>query len=549
MDKIEQAYREKAQRAQTWSGLPVEQFYGPADVAGKDYERDIGDPGQYPFTRGIHRDMYRGRFWTRREVCGWGRGSETNRWLRFQLEQGITGISVVFDNGGHLGLDADHPQGRHELGVTGVSISSLQDAQDLWGDIPLDKVSTSIVESSPALTVRVAEYVTVAERQGVDIACLRGNVQNDSLHFHFCGNGISAPVDMATKLAVDVIEFLTRNVPNFYVFSVNMYDLRENGISAAQEIAFGLGNAQAYIEGSLERGLDVDSFGPRCSFYVSASIDIFEEVAKYRAMRRMWARMMREKYGAKDERTMRFKIGVHTAGSSLTFQQPLNNVVRVAYEALAAALGGVQSIHCCSYDEAISIPSEEALTLAIRTQQILAYETGVANVADPLAGSYFIESLTDRLEEEATRILQQIEGIGGMKKAIESGWVEAEIQKAAVLRRKEVDEKQRIVVGVNAFQSDGAGGTQPRTFRIPDEILQAQIATMRRLREERDNAAVRRAIEQLRRETDRGEQHNLMPAIIEAVRAYATTGEIVGTIREAWGYTYDPLDMIQSPFR
>ena len=542
------SYFEKAKQAATWSGLPLRESYGPADRRDADYAKEVGDPGEYPFTRGVHRNMYRGRYWTKREVCGLGSPKDTNERMRYLAEEGGGGLNPIVDHACFLGLDADHPLAVEEVGVTGVHICCLPDMEALTEGIPLDKVSMSLIAASCVAPLILAQYLVVAEQRGIDQACLRGTIQNDPIHMRYCGARPAVPTDLALKTAVDTIEYSARHLPYWNPTTVNLYDLREQGITAAQEIAFAFGIAQLYVDGTLERGLKIDDFAPRLAFYVSAHIDFFEEIAKMRAARRIWAQLMKEKYGAQDPRSMKFRFAVHTAGCSLVPQQPLNNVIRIAYEALAAVLGGVQSLHCCAYDEPIALPSEEAHRLALRTQQILSYETGVAGVADPLGGSYYIEALTDRLEEATRRVMQQVEEQGGMLAALNSGWLDREMEKAALERQRELECGEKIIVGVNAYVTEQEKETPGGVQRIPRQSCAEQVAAVARLRRERDQAAVRRAIDHLRAEIDKGPKHNLIPAIQQCVKAYATNGEILGTIRMAYGHSYDPLGILQPAF-
>lgn len=548
VERLTEAYFEKLKKTETWSGFPVKEVYAPDDVRRISYRRDIGDPGQFPYTRGIYRDMYRGRYWTRREVCGYGTTADTNERLKFHIEEGASGLSVIPDVPSQLGIDGDHPQAMDEVGLQGAPLTSLRDMEDLVAGIPLDKITMSFNESACSCPVTLAQYIIAAEKQGVEMAKLRGTMQNDPLHARYCGYRPNNPIDLSIRTSTDIIEYCTRNMPLWTSGNVNLYDWREMGINAPQEIAFGFSVAMAYIDGALRRGLDIDEFAPRRAFYCSAHIDFFEEIAKLRAARRMWARIMKERYGAKDPRSLMFRFGVHTAGCSLFPQQPLNNIVRIAYEALTAVLGGVQSLHCCSYDEPIALPAEEANRIAIRTQQILAYETGVANVTDPLGGSYFVESLTNKIEDEAVRIMGEIEKAGGALEAMRTGWFDQEVEKAAVKYQREIDSGERIIVGVNAFTIEREKETPGGVHRVDPQSQRIQLDNLSELKETRDNRKVREALATLRKEAERGEQVNLMPAIMQAVSAYATRGEIMGTIRQVYGYSYDPLGVIKSPF-
>ncbi|MCX5872947.1 MAG: methylmalonyl-CoA mutase family protein [Deltaproteobacteria bacterium] len=546
-DDYLKSYYEKPQSAKTWSGYEVQELYTPDDLAHKDYKREIGDAGDYPFTRGLHRNMFRGRYWTRREVVGIGSPADTHERAAFCFEQGGTGLNTIADVTYEMGLDADHPWAKTEVGLTGVNITSVKDMETLVGDIPLDKVSWSLITASTAAAATMAQYVVVAQQKKYDISCLRGSIQNDPIHFRYCGFRPACPLDLSVKLGADVMEYCTRNMPKFYYTTVNMYDLREQGINAHQEVAYGFGIAMCYIDELLRRGLHIDDFAPRFTFYVSCHVDFFEEIAKIRAARRMWAKLLKEKYGAKDPRSMQFRFAVHTAGCSLVPQQPLNNIVRIAYEALAAVLSGVQSLHCCSYDEPMCLPTEKGHLQALRTQQILAYETGVTNVADPLGGSYFIESLTDKIEEEALRCMKEVEDLGGMEEAIRSEWLDRKFETEAVKRQKEVDGGDKLIVGVNIFDSEPETKTPLGVQRITEQSAKQQISEVQELKRTRNVGRLREAIDRLR--DDASSRKNTIPAMIEATKVFATTAELLGTVREVMGYPYDPMQVIESPFK
>jgi len=545
-DDYLKSYYDKPQSARTWSGYEVKEIYTPADRAGEDYDRDVADAGCFPFTRGIHADMFRGRYWTRREVVGIGSPADTHQRAAFCFQEGGTGLNTIADVTYEMGLDADHPWAENEVGLTGVNITSLKDMETLIGDIPLDKVSWSVITASTAAAATMAQYVAAAQLKGYDISKLRGSIQNDPIHFRYCGFRPACPLDLSIKLGSDVMEFCTRNMPNWYYTTVNMYDLREQGITAPQEVAFGLGIAGCYIDELIRRGLDIDDFAPRFTFYVSCHVDFFEEIAKIRAARRMWARMLKDKYGAKDPRSMKFRFAVHTAGCSLIPQQPLNNLVRISYQALAAVLGGVQSLHCCSYDEPMCLPTEKGHLQALRTQQIIAYETGVTNVADPLGGSYYVESLTDKMEEEALKVMKEVEDLGGMEEAIRTEWLDRQFELEAVKRQKEIDEREKLVVGVNIFNSEPETETPLGVQRIPENSARQQIQGVRELKATRDFKAVKEAIGRLREAAARGE--NTIGPMIEATKVGATTAELLGTVRQVFGYPYDPMEIIESPF-
>jgi len=548
-EKLVKAYSEGASRPKTWSGFPVEDVYTPEDTKDIDYKREIGDPGDYPFTRGIHATMFRGRVWTKREVAGFGTPEDTNERVKYLIDQGQSGINIINDLPTAMGVDSDHPMAKEEAGAVGAPFSSLKDMEEMVEGIPLEKVSMSFNVSTTVSPIVVAQYLAIAQKRGIDLAKLRGTIQNEPLKGRYCGYSPSTNhVDLCLQTSADIIEFCSKYMPLWYTTNVNLYDLRETGINAAQEIAFGFAMAIAYIENVLKRGLDIDEFAPRIAFYCSAHIDFFEEIAKLRTARRIWAKIMKERYKAKNPKSLTFKFGVHTAGCSLVPQQPMNNVIRVAYEALAAVLGGVQSLHCCSYDEPIAIPTEESHRLALRTQQILACETGVANVADPLAGSYYLESLTNRIEEEATMILKKIDDMGGMIVAIEKGWIDQEMEKAAYQYQKEVESKERIIVGVNEFTVPPEEDVQGDYHKTPSEVSEKREAALKELRETRDNDVVRKGLKRLNEAAEKKQRENLLPFIIEAVNAYATTGEILGTIRMGFGYTYDPFEVLSHPF-
>jgi len=546
-DDYLKSYYEKPQSAKTWSGYDVQELYTPDDLVKNDYKKNVGDAGDYPFTRGLHRNMFRGRYWTRREVVGIGSPADTHERAAFCFEQGGSGLNTIADVTYEMGLDVDHPWAENEVGLTGVNITSVKDMETLVGDIPLDKVSWSLITASTAAAATMAQYVVVAQQKNYDISLLRGSIQNDPIHFRYCGFRPACPLDLSVKLGSDVMEYCTRHMPKFYYTTVNMYDLREQGINAHQEVAYGFGIAMCYIDELLRRGLHIDDFAPRFTFYVSCHVDFFEEIAKIRAARRMWAKLMKEKYGAKDPRSMQFRFAVHTAGCSLVPQQPLNNIVRIAYEALAAVLGGVQSLHCCSYDEPMCLPTEKGHLQALRTQQILAYETGVTNVADPLGGSYYIESLTDKIEEEALRCMKEVEELGGMEEAIRTEWLDRKFEIEAVKRQKEVDNRDKLIVGVNIFDSEPETKTPLGVQRIAEQSAKRQISEVQALKRSRDMTTLREAIDRLRDVASRGK--NTIPAMIEATKAFATTAELLGTVREVMGYPYDPMQVIESPFK
>ncbi|MBW2342961.1 MAG: methylmalonyl-CoA mutase [Deltaproteobacteria bacterium] len=545
-DDYIKSYYEKPTSFKSWSGYDLKEIYTPHDRPEENYEKDVADAGTYPFTRGIHANMFRGRLWTKREVVGIGSPADTHARLKYLAQQGGSGLNTIADVTYEMGLDADHPWAVNEVGLTGVNITSIKDMETLTKDIPLDKVSWSLITASTAASVTMAQYIAVAEDKGYDLAVLRGSIQNDPIHFRYCGFRPACPLDLSIKLGSDVMEYCTRELPKWYYTTVNMYDLREQGITAPQEVAFGFGIAMCYIDELIRRGLDIDEFAPRFTFYVSCHVDLFEEVAKIRAARRMWARLLKEKYGAKDPRSMQFRFAVHTAGCSLIPQQPLNNIVRISYEALAAVLAGVQSLHCCSYDEPMCLPTEKAHLQALRTQQILAYETGVTNVADPLGGSYYVESLTDKIEEESLKVMKQVEDVGGMEEAIRTEWLDRQFESEAVERQKEIDSGEKLIVGVNVFTTEQEKTTPLGVQRVSEQSAKQQVEEVKELKRSRNMDQLKDAIRRLREDT--GEGKNVIPAMTNATRAFGTTGELLGTVREAFGYPYDPMGTIESPF-
>ena len=544
---IKESYKEKPKRVSTWSGLEVKEIYRPEDTNDIDYDNDISDAGEYPFTRGVHRDMFRGRYWTRRAICGYGTPADTNERLKFQLSEGATGLWLIPDLPTHHYIDGDHPYASGEVGLVGVPLYSLSDMESAMAGIPIDKITMTFGGQSPTV---LAQYFACAEKQGVPLEKVRGTLQNDPIHGYVVYGFLrDFPVDLAVKLAIDIVEYCTRKTPQWNTMSIGFYNWRETGINAAQELAFGLSSAELYIKEALERGLSIDEFAPQLSAYPSAHIDFFEEIAKLRAVRRMWARMMKEKFGAKDTKSPKLRFGARTAGSSLTAQQPLNNIIRITCEALVGVLGGCQSLECCCYDEPIAIPTEESTRIALRTQQVIAYETGIANVSDPLGGSYYMESLTNRIEEEANKIIRQIEELGGAAQAAKIGWFDREIDHAALQNQKEIDAKERIIVGVNALTLPPEEDTPIKVQRVPTDAEKAVVDNLQSVKANRDKQKVREALEKLGEEAGKGTKVNLMPSILEAVKTYATTGEIMGTIRQACGYSYDPFEALQPPPR
>jgi methylmalonyl-CoA mutase N-terminal domain/subunit len=508
----------------TISGVPIEPLYGPEDAP-----PDIGAPGEFPYTRGIHRDMYRGKLWTMRQFSGFATPEETNRRYHYLLEQGQTGLSVAFDLPTLMGYDAGHPMSEGEVGKCGASICSLEDMEILFRGIPLGEVTVSMTINSPA-SVLWAMYLAVAEQQGVDWARLSGTLQNDILKEYIAQKEYIFPPRPSMRLVTDTIEFGARHTPKFNPISISGYHIREAGSTAVQELAFTLRDGMEYVDWALERGLAIDEFAPRLSFFFNAHSDFFEEIAKYRAARKIWACAMRDRYGARNERSMKLRFHAQTAGCSLTWQQPYNNVVRTALQALAAVLGGAQSLHTNSLDEAYALPSEHAVTIALRTQQVLAYESGVANTPDPLGGSYFVEKLTLESERAANDYIRRIDEMGGMIPAIEAGFPQTEIAAASYRYQREVEAGERVIVGVNRFQSDD----QPLELLHIDESAAAhQEQKLAALRRRRDNTQVTRTLDALKRAAEVTE--NTMPLILDAVRAYATLGEICDALRAVFG--------------
>ena len=513
----------------TISGVPIEPLYGPEQVRELDRARDLGDPGEFPYTRGIHRDMYRGKLWTMRQFSGFAVPEETNRRYRYLLEQGQTGLSVAFDLPTLMGYDADHALSEGEVGKCGVSICSLEDMETLFGGIPLGDVTVSMTINSPA-SVLWAMYLAVAEKQGVAWMQLSGTIQNDILKEYIAQKEYIFPPRPSMRLVTDTIEFGARHAPRFNPISISGYHIREAGSTAVQELAFTLRDGIEYVDWAIERGLAVDEFAPRLSFFFNAHSDFFEEIAKYRAARKIWAYVMRDRYGARNDRSQKLRFHAQTAGCSLTWQQPYNNVVRTALQAMAAVLGGAQSLHTNSLDEAYALPSEHAVTIALRTQQVLAYETGVTQTPDPLGGSYFLEKLTLETEQAANDYIRRIDDMGGMIKAIEAGFPQREIAAASYRYQREVEAEDRVIVGVNRFQSDD----QPiELLQIDETAGERQSDKLAQLKRRRNNGEVGRSLDALRRAAEGTE--NTMPAILDAVRAYATLGEICDALRTVFG--------------
>ncbi|HKV03958.1 MAG TPA: methylmalonyl-CoA mutase family protein [Candidatus Acidoferrales bacterium] len=529
-DEAKKSSSVSERRPASTSGLPMEAVVTPEDLPGWDAERDLGFPGQFPFTRGVYPTMYRGRLWTMRQYAGFGSAAESNRRYRYLLEQGQTGLSIAFDLPTQIGMDSDHPLAQGEVGKVGVAIDSLEDMQSLLSGIPLERISTSMTINSTA-AILLALYVAVAKQQGAGLARLAGTVQNDVLKEYIARGTYIYPLRPAMRIVTDIFGWCRRELPNWNAISVSGYHIREAGSTDVQEVAFTLANAIAYVEAAVASGLQVDDFAPQISFFFNAHNEFLMQIAKFRAARRLWARTMRDRFGARDPRSMMLRFHAQTAGSSLTAQQPENNLARVAIQCLAAVLGGCQSLHANALDEALALPTEQAALLALRTQQIIAQETGVANTVDPVAGSYAIEKLTGEIESAAQAYIAKIDALGGMLRAIESGFVQMEIQKSAYEYQRAVERGEQIVVGVNRFQ---AGQELPiPTMRIDPEIERSQVARLRAFRARRDAAKSRSALDEVERRA-RGTE-NLMPAILAAVEAYATVGEISDALRRALG--------------
>ncbi|SFC34260.1 methylmalonyl-CoA mutase [Halobiforma haloterrestris] len=538
-EEVEPVLERFGERKETFTtdtgGQEVDRLYTPDDVADLDYEEDLGNPGEPPYTRGVYSTGYRGRLWTMRQYAGFSTPEDTNERYHYLLDQGQTGLSMAFDLPTQMGYDSDDEMAAGEVGKAGVAIDSLSDMETVFDGIPLDEVSTSMTINAPA-SVLLAMYIAVGDKQGVDREELRGTIQNDLLKEYIARNTYIYPPEPSMRIITDIFEFCAAETPKFNTISISGYHIREAGSTAAQELAFTLGNGIEYVEAALEAGLDVDEFAPQLSFFFNGHNNIFEEVAKFRAARRMWHDIMDERFDADDPKSKQLKFHTQTAGSMLTAQQIENNVVRVAYQALAAVLGGTQSLHTNGKDEALSLPTEESVRTALRTQQILAHESGAADTIDPLAGSYYVESLTDEVEAEAYEILDEVEDRGGMLEAVEQQWVQRQIQDTAFDRQKEIEEKERVIVGVNEFEIEDEE-PEMDVEEVTEEDEQRQIDHLESVRAERDTEAVDATLEALR-DAARGDD-NLMPYIIDAVKAYATVGEICNVMRDEFG-EYQP---------
>lgn len=522
----------------TSSGIPVNRIYTPLDVVDVDYLEKLGFPGEYPFTRGVYTTMYRARLWTMRQYAGFGTAEQTNKRFKYLLEHGQTGLSVAFDFPTQVGYDCDHPLALGEVGKVGVSVSTLRDMEVLFDDIPLDKVTTSMTINAPA-NVLLAMYVAVGQKQGVNQTRLGGTVQNDVLKEYVARGMYIFPPKPSMRMITDIFVYCSQNMPQWNTISISGYHIREAGATAVQEVAFTFANAIAYVQAAIDRGLDVDKFAGRLSFFFAAHNNFFEEVAKFRAARRLWAKIMKERFKAKSPNSWMLRFHTQTSGVALTAQQPFNNIVRVAMQALSGVLGGTQSLHTNSFDEAYALPSEQAVTVALRTQQIIAYESGTVDTIDPLAGSYYIESLTNEIEDRVQRYIEEVDGMGGAVSAIEKGFMQKEITESAYRFQKEVEAKKRIVVGVNDFASQEE--VPIKTLRIDPAIEKRLVEQLERIRKDRNRQKVDETLSRLRGAAEH-ENESLMPLILGAVREYASLGEICGTLREVFG-EYKPLSI------
>ncbi len=522
-------------RFSTLSDTELDPVYTPSDLPGFDYDERLGMPGVYPFTRGVYDTMYRGRLWTMRQFSGFGTAEETNQRFKYLLAHGQTGLSVAFHMPTIMGYDSDHPRSAGEVGKCGVAIDTLRDMEMLFQDIPLDKITTSMTINAPAI-VLLAMYIAVAEKQGVSPRVISGTIQNDILKEYIAQKSWIYPPQPSLRIITDIFEYCTKNVPRWNTISISGYHIREAGATAAQELAFTLADGISYVQAGNDRGLDVDDFAPRLSFFFDAHNDFFEEIAKFRAARRMWARIMKERFHAQKEESLRLRFHTQTAGCSLVAQQPMNNIVRVALQALASVLGGTQSLHTNSMDETLALPTEQAVTVALRTQQIIAEESGVANVIDPLGGSYFVERFTDMMEQEAQNYIDKIDRMGGIVPAIERGYPQMEIADAAYRYQKQIESRQKVVVGVNKYTMEEQDSIPTLTIR--PEVERSQIQRTQNIKVTRDTGKVQASLDKLKAAAQG--RDNLMPVVLDAVRAYASIGEIMDVMREVFGEYRDP---------
>jgi methylmalonyl-CoA mutase N-terminal domain/subunit len=528
--KVVSKFPERKKEFKTSSGIEIKEIYTPYDISDIDYLEKIGFPGEYPYTRGVQPTMYRGKFWTMRQYAGFGTAEESNKRFKYLLSQGQTGLSVAFDLPTQIGYDSDHPMAEGEVGKVGVAIDSLYDMEILFDGIPLDKVSTSMTINAPA-AILLAMYIAVAEKQGVSPDKLNGTIQNDILKEYVARGTYIFPTGPSMRLITNIFEYCSKYVPKWNTISISGYHIREAGATAVQEIAFTLANGIAYVEAAVKAGLDVDEFAPRLSFFFNAHNDLFEEVAKFRAARRMWAKIMKERFNAKDPRSMMMRFHTQTAGSALTAQQPDNNIIRVTIQALAAVLGGTQSLHTNSRDEALALPTEDSVRIALRTQQIIAYESGVCETPDPLAGSYYVEKLTDEIEKRAFEYIKKIDELGGAARAIDLGYIQKEIQESAYRYQKEIESGERVIVGLNKFQIEEE---PPKgLLKVNPAVEELQKQKIAKVKEMRNNTSVKKTLEALKKAAEGDD--NLMPWILDAVREYATLGEITDVLRSIFG--------------
>ena len=525
---------ERKKDFQTASGIPVKRIFSPEDVAELDYQQDLNLPGEYPYTRGVQPTMYRGRFWTMRQYAGFGTAEDTNKRYRYLLDHGQTGLSVAFDLPTQIGYDSDHPLAQGEVGKVGVAIDSVEDMEVLFHQIPLDKVSTSMTINAPA-SILLAMYIVVAEKQGIPPEKLNGTIQNDILKEYTSRGTYIFPPQPSMRIITNTFGYCAKEVPNWNTISISGYHMREAGCTAVQEVAFTLANGIAYVEAAIQAGMDVDVFGPRVSFFFNAHLDFMEEVAKYRAARRLWAKIMKDRFQAKNPRSWMVRFHTQTAGCTLTAQQPHNNIIRVAWQALAAVLGGTQSLHTNSMDEALALPSEQSVQIALRTQQLIAYESGAADTADPLGGSFYVEKLTDEIEKRASAYIAKIDQIGGSVAAVEKGYIQQEIQESAYRYQKEIETGDRVIVGVNKFQT--VEPPPKGLLKVDPQVRERQVQRLAKLRASRDPQRVQTFLHELKKGAQGDE--NLMLPILNCVRAYGTLGEICNVLREVFG-EYEP---------
>jgi len=522
---------ERKKEFQNTSNMHVKRLYTPEDMERMDYLKDLGFPGEYPFIRGVHATMYRGRLWTMRQFSGFGTAKQTNERFKYLLKEGETGLSIAFDYPTIMGYDSDHPMGKGEVGTCGVAVASLRDMEILLGGIPLDKVTTSMTINGPAAML-LAMYVAVGDQQGVPREKLGGTTQNDNLKEYFAQKLCIYPPKPSVKLTTDIIEYCARHLPKWNPISISGYHIREAGANAVQELAFTIYDGITYVESTMERGLKVDDFAHRLSFFFASHNDFFEEIAKFRAARRLWAKLMKERFHTKNPRSMWMRMHVQTSGCTLTAQQPLNNITRTTIQALAAVLGGTQSLHTNSFDEALALPSEEAVRVALRTQQIVAHESGATNTIDPVAGSYYLETLTNEMEQKAMDYIQKVDDMGGAIVAIEKGFFQKEIADSAYKYQREIDEKKRTIVGVNDYQIEGRE-SHIELLRVDPKAEEEQLLGLQKLRRERNSKKVEETLNKLQHSAEK--KANLMPMIIDAVKAYATLGEICEVLRKVYG--------------